>query len=91
MLPRRKSKGGLGTLLLAGAAAYAYYRYTKMSADQKRDLTDNLKRQGNKIVDQFRGVGTELKDTWQKQTNKASRFSESNAGSRFGEGSDYTS
>ena len=78
MLPRRKSKGGLGTLLLAGAAAYAYYRYSKMTPDQKRDLTDNIKRQGNKFMDQFKGVGSNLKDTWTKQTNNANRFAEQN-------------
>ena len=75
MFSRGKSKGGLGTLLLAGAAAYAYYRYTKMSAEQKRDLTTNLKNQGNKILEQFRGSTGNLRDSANRQANK---FEESN-------------
>ena len=75
MLPRRKSSGGLGTLLLAGAAAYAYYRYSKMTADQKRDLTTNLKNKGTQILDQFRGATGNLRNNVSKQAN---RFEESN-------------
>jgi len=75
MLPRRKSSGGLGTLLLAGAAAYAYYRYSKMTADQKRDLTNNLKNHGTQILDQFRGATGNLRNNFSKQAN---RFEESN-------------
>ncbi|MER3497579.1 MAG: hypothetical protein C4308_02520 [Chitinophagaceae bacterium] len=36
-------KKGLG-LLLAGLAAYRYYKYSKMNAQEKRDLKDKAKR-----------------------------------------------
>ncbi|HYJ38097.1 MAG TPA: hypothetical protein VEV87_05750 [Chitinophagaceae bacterium] len=36
-------------LALAGLAAYAYYKYSKMTADEKRDLTNNIKEKGKKI------------------------------------------
>lgn len=76
MLSRGKSKGGFGTLLLAGVAAYAYYRYTKMSAEQKRDLTNNLKNKGTQIMDQFRGATGSVRNNLSK---KADRFEETNS------------
>ena len=36
-------------IVLAGLAAYAWYKYSKMSPDEKRDLTNNLKEKGKKI------------------------------------------
>jgi len=36
-------------LALAGLAAFAYYKYSKMTEDQKRDLTNTLKEKGKKI------------------------------------------
>jgi len=45
-------KGGLGTLLLAGAAAFAYYKYSKMNEEQKRNLVNNWKEKGKKFYDQ---------------------------------------
>jgi hypothetical protein len=47
MLLGKKSIG----LALAGLAAYAYYRYSKMTEDQKRDLSKNFKEKGRKIFD----------------------------------------
>ena len=41
------------TLLLAGAAAFAYYKYSKMSPQQKKDLVDGLKNKANKLFGQF--------------------------------------
>ena len=38
-------------LALAGLAAYAWHKYSKMSADEKRDLTNNLKEKGRTILD----------------------------------------
>ena len=49
ILGSRKSGGGL---LLAGLAAFALYKYSKMSPDQKSQLTNNLKEQGKKIFGQ---------------------------------------
>ena len=45
--------GKKGTVLLAGLAALAYYKYNKMSVTEKEDLKNNLKKTGQKIVDQL--------------------------------------
>ena len=42
---RSKSPAGL---LLAGLAAFAWYKYSKMSPEQKKDLVNNLKEKGKK-------------------------------------------
>lgn len=49
ILGNRKSGAGL---LVAGLAAFALYKYSKMSPDQKSKLTSNLKEQGKKILGQ---------------------------------------
>lgn len=41
------------TLLLAGAAAFAYYKYSKMTPEQKKDLVGGLKDKATKIFGQF--------------------------------------
>jgi hypothetical protein len=43
------------TLLLAGAAAFAYYKYSKMSPQQKKDLVGGLKDKATKLFEQFGG------------------------------------
>ena len=48
-------------LLLAGAAAFAYYRYSKLSEDEKKDLLDKLKSKGKKLYDDY--VPGNIKDT----------------------------
>ncbi len=45
--------GKKGTVLLAGVAALAYYKYNKMTATEKEDLKSKLKETGQKIVDQL--------------------------------------
>ena len=40
-----------GTLLLAGLAAWAYYKYSKMSDDQKKNLVGDLKEKGKRFYD----------------------------------------
>ena len=45
--------GKKGTVLLAGLAALAYYKYNKMDAAEKENLKDSLKKTGQKIVDQL--------------------------------------
>ena len=47
-----RGKGGFGTLLLAGAAAFAYYKYSKMSEEQKRNLGNTIKEKGKKFYDE---------------------------------------
>ena len=45
-------KGGIASLLLAGAAAYGYYKYSKMSDEEKRQLLEK----GKKFVNDNLGV-----------------------------------
>ena len=42
-----------GSLLLAGAAAFAYYKYSKMSPEQRKDLVGGLKDKATKLFGQF--------------------------------------
>ena len=51
-------------LVLAGLAAYAYYKYSKMSADEKRNLVGGLKEKGKKLYDQY--VPANLKNNVEK-------------------------
>jgi len=53
-------------LLLAGLAAYGYYRYSKMSVDEKEKLVGGLKEKGKKFYDEK--VPQNIKDLFgQKQ------------------------
>ena len=40
-------------LLLAGVAAYAAYRYSKMSKSERKDMTDRVKATGKKMYDEY--------------------------------------
>ncbi len=42
-----------GSLVLAGLAAFAYYKYSKMSEEEKRNLVSSLREQGKKLYDQY--------------------------------------
>jgi hypothetical protein len=50
MLNTRFSKGGL---ILLGLAAFAYYKYSKLSEDEKRNMVNGLKQKGKKLYDQY--------------------------------------
>ena len=54
----------LSFLLLTGAAAYAAYKFSKMSEAEKKDLADKLKEKGKKIYDQF--TPDNIRDTVRK-------------------------
>lgn len=43
----------LSLLFLAGAAAFVYYKYSKMTEDEKQDLLDSLKAKGKKLYDDY--------------------------------------
>jgi hypothetical protein len=77
MLNRRRPAG---SLLLAGLAAFAYYKYSKMSDQQKKDIVDKIKSQGKRLYDQF--MPSNAKQAWASDARPANN--------RFGEGSDYT-
>jgi hypothetical protein len=44
---------GTGSLLLAGIAAFAYYKYNQMSEQQRKDLVNNWKDKGQKLYDDY--------------------------------------
>lgn len=54
-------------LLLAGLAAYGYYRYSKMSSEEKEKLVGGIKDKGRRFYDE--NVPQNIKDLFgQKQT-----------------------
>ena len=81
MLQNRRSNSG--SLLLAGLAAYAYYKYSKMSPAERSNLFETLKAKGKKLVDDY--VPANIKDKFMKQDTGTAA-----ANSHFGEGSNYT-
>jgi len=40
-------------LILAAIAAVAYYKYSQMSEEQKRNMVNNLKEKGKKFYDKY--------------------------------------
>jgi len=77
---RNNTRSG-GSLLLAGLAAFAYYKYSKMSPDERRKMFDGLKEKGKKLVDEY--VPANIKDKFMKKDQP-------DTASHFGEGSYYT-
>ena len=45
--------GKLATLAIAGLAAYAYNKYSKMSTEEKDSLTSDLKEKGRGLVEKY--------------------------------------
>lgn len=78
MLQNKKNSKGL---LLAGLAAFAYYKYSKMSAEEKQNIVSTLKDQGKKLYDQY--VPEEVKNVF---ANKGNTTGNNN----FDAGSGYT-
>jgi hypothetical protein len=68
----RKSGMGLGSLLLAGAAAFAFYKYSKMSDQQKRDLVNGLKEKGKRFYDEK--IPGSVKDLFTKKVSEKDGF-----------------
>jgi hypothetical protein len=48
------AKRSVKPLLLAGIAAAAYYAYTRMNEEQKRNLVNTIKQQGKDLLGKFR-------------------------------------
>ncbi len=42
-----------GALLVAGAAAFAFYRYSKMSTEEKSKIVSDLKEKGKNFYDKY--------------------------------------
>ena len=55
-----------GSLLLAGLAAFAYYKYSKMSPGEKNKFVDNLQSKGKKFYDEY--APAELKKVFEKNS-----------------------
>lgn len=75
-MTQRKMPGG--SLLLAGLAAFAYYKYSKLSPEKKNDLTGTIKEKGKQLYDKY--VPDELKNIFEnKKENSytANNFTES--------------
>lgn len=47
------NKKSVAPLLLAGLAAFAYYKYRKLSPEEKKDLTGTLKEKGKNIFNKW--------------------------------------
>ena len=54
-------------LALAGLAAWGYYKYSKMSEEQKRNLVSDLKQKGQKLYDE--NIPQNVKNLFTKQSN----------------------
>lgn len=71
----QNKKNSTGPLILAGLAAFAYYKYSKLSEDEKRNMVGDLKEKGRKLYEQY--APAELKDLFgKKEAEPASEFSE---------------
>ena len=53
-----------GALVAAGLAAFAYYKYSKMSEEQKHTMVNDLKDKAQNLYDQY--MPTEVKDIFSK-------------------------
>jgi len=42
-----------GKWLIAALGAFAYYKYSRLTEDQKRELADNLKQKGKQLYDRY--------------------------------------
>jgi len=80
----QNKKGPAGGLLLAGLAAYAYYKYSQMSSKEKENLVSDLKAKGQKLYDDY--MPEQVKSMFPKSTGAAT----ADTNPYFGEGSSYT-
>ena len=60
----------LATILLGAAAAFTAYKYSKMSEEEKRKITDGLKNTFNKLKDEAEGSLDTAKNYFDTLKNK---------------------
>lgn len=48
-----QNKKSSASLILTGLAAFALYKYSKLSADQKKNIGGTIKEKGEKIYDKY--------------------------------------
>ena len=58
-----------GGLVLAGLAAYAYYKYNKMTPEERRQAMSGIKEKGQKLYDDY--VPNDLKKMFGKRDQSA--------------------
>ncbi len=63
------NKKSTGSFIIAGLAAFAFYKYSKMSEEQKRNIVGDLKEKGKKIYDEY--APAELKEVFNKKKQEA--------------------
>ena len=56
-------------IILAGVAAFAYYKYSKMSPEEKANMRSTLKEKGTAILDNMMPFG--LKNVFSKSGRKS--------------------
>ncbi|MDQ6845805.1 MAG: hypothetical protein M3Z92_15920 [Bacteroidota bacterium] len=69
-----------GSLLFAGLAAFAYYKYSQLSPGEKSNLIDNIKAKSKSFYDQC--VPGELKNLFSKKEIPGNN-------SQYGEGGEF--
>lgn len=77
-----------GGLLLAGLAAFAYYKYSKMSSQEKENILGDLKEKGQKLYDEY--MPEKFKSMF-NQNEGSNTSGTASANSHFGEGNAYSS
>jgi hypothetical protein len=80
----RLKKVPTGVFVLAGLAAFVYYKYSKLSEEEKNTLVADLKETGRIVYDQF--VPDGLKNLFSKKNNMGYDYGDYD----FGEHSDYS-
>lgn len=60
-----------GALLLAGAAAYAYYRYSKMTPEEKANIKNKVNEYAGKVMD---NIPDEVKNVFSKVGKQANEW-----------------
>jgi len=65
-----RGKIGTGPLLLAGLAAFAYYKYSKMSEQEKNSMVSGWKEKGQKLYDEY--IPENIKNMVNKKSNAES-------------------
>ena len=74
-----------GGLILAGIAAFAYYKYSKLSSQEKENLVGDLKARGQKLYDEY------VPEKYKSMFSKTETSGTASANSHFGEGNAYSS
>lgn len=77
----RNKKGASGALILAGLAAFAYYKYSQMSPEEKNKMVGDLKDKAKKLYEDY--MPQEMKNMFDKK-------SETTAGATYGTDPDIT-